>query len=242
LVPQHTISRKELKRDEFREGFVHGAEAVATHQKTAWTIAGIVLVIALGIFGWRFYTQRQTVKAEGGLDDALKTYEARIVTASEPATPGELTYGDEQTRDTDAEHKFADVAAHYPRTRPGQMAHYYDALALEALGRNDDAEKDLKAVASGSDPDFAALARYQLAQLYDKNGRGSEAVALYQQLEDNPSVLVPKALVLLSLADHYAQSDPAQATKLYNQIKTDYSGTPAADQADERLELLNTKS
>ena len=60
-MPQHTISRKELKRDEFREGFVHGAEAVATHQKTAWTIAGIVLVIALGIFGWRFYTQRQTV-------------------------------------------------------------------------------------------------------------------------------------------------------------------------------------
>ena len=122
------------------------------------------------------------------------------------------------------------------------MARYYDALCLEALGRNDDAEKDLKAVAGGSDPDFAALARYQLAQFYDKNGRGPEAVALYQQLEDKPSVLVPKALVLLSLADHYAQSDPAQATKLYDQIKKDYSGTPAADQADERLELLNSKS
>ncbi|MGB6432188.1 MAG: tetratricopeptide repeat protein [Candidatus Acidiferrales bacterium] len=241
-MPQHYISRKELKRDEFRDGIVHGAEAVATHQKTAWTVGSIVLLIALGIFGWRFYTQRQTVKAEASLGDALKTYEAPIATPSEPATPGELTYGDEKTRDTDAERKFADVAARYPRTHPGEVARYYDALCLEALGSNDQAEKNLKAVAGGSDPDFAALARFQLAQFYDKNGRGPEAVALYQLLEDKPSVLVPKAMVLLSLADHYAQSDPAQAAKLYNQIKTDYSGTPVADQADERLELLNTKS
>ena len=241
-MPQHTISRKELKRDEFRDSIVHGAEAVASHQRTALTVGGAILVVALGIFGWRFYTQRQTVAAEAGLGDALKTYEARIVTASEPPAPGEMTFGDEKTRDTAAETKFANVAARYPRTRPGVMARYYDALCLQALDRNDDAEKDLKAVAGGSDPDFAALARYQLAQLYDKNGRGPEAVALYQQLENTPSVLVPKALVLLSLADHYAQSDPAQAAKIYNQIKSDYSGTPAADQADERLELLNTKS
>jgi predicted negative regulator of RcsB-dependent stress response len=241
-VPQHEISRKELKRDEFRDSIVHGAEAVATHQKTAWSVGIVILVVALGVFGWRFYTQRQTVKAEAGLDDALKTYEAPIASASEPPAPGELTYGDEKTRDTDAERKFADVAARYPRTRPGEIARYYDALCFEVLGSNDTAERDLKAVANGADPDFAALARYQLAQFYDKNGRGAEAVALYQQLEDKPSVLVPKAIVLLSLADHYSQSDPAQATKLYNQIKTDYSGTPAADQADERLELLNTKS
>jgi tetratricopeptide (TPR) repeat protein len=241
-VPQHVLSRKELKRDEFRDGIVHGAEAVASHQKTAYSIGIAILVVLLGIFGWRFYTQRQTVKAQAGLDDALKTYDAQIVTASEPAAPGEMTFGDEKTRDIAAEHKFSDVAARYPRTRPGQIARYYDALCLELLGSNDAAENDLKAVAAGADPDFAALARYQLAQFYDKIGRGAEAVPLYEQLENTPSLLVPKAMVLLSLADHYAASDPGQAAKLYNQIKTDYSGTPAADQADERLELLNTKS
>ncbi|MGB6199820.1 MAG: tetratricopeptide repeat protein [Candidatus Acidiferrales bacterium] len=241
-MPQHTISRKELKRDEFREGLVHGAEAVASHQKTAYSVGIVILVVALGVFGWRFYTQRQTVKAQAGMGDALKTYEAPIANAAEPPSPGELTFPDEKTRDAQADLKFADVAARYPHTRPGEMARYYDALCLEALGRNDVAEKNLKTVAGSTDPDFAALARYQLAQFYDKNGRGPEAVALYQQLEDKPSVLVPKALVMLSLADHYAQSDPAQATKLYDQIKKDYSGTPAADQADERLELLNSKS
>ena len=169
-MPQHEISRKELKRDEFRDSIVHGAEAVATHQKTAWSVGGAILVVALGIFGWRFYTQRQTVTAEAGLGDALKTYEARIATPSEPAAPGEMTFGDEKTRDIDSEHKFSDVAARYPRTRPGLMARYYDALCLESLGSNDAAENDLKAVAGGSDPDFAALARYQLAQFYDRNG------------------------------------------------------------------------
>ena len=240
-MPQH-ISRKELKRNEFRESIAHGAEAVVSHQQTAWTIGGAVLVVALAIFGWRFYTQRQTVKADAELTDALKIYEAPIHSDTEPAAPGELTYATEANRDSDAEHKFSDIAARYPRTHPGQIARFYDALCLEVLGNNDQAEKNLKTLAGGSDADLAALARYQLAQMYDKNGRGVEAVALYQQLEEKPSVLVPKALVLLSLADHYAQSDPAQAAKLYNQIKTDYSGTPAADQADERLELLNTKS
>lgn len=241
-MPQHVLSRKELKRDEFRESFAHGAEAVASHQKTAWTVGAVVLLVAAGILGWRFYTQRQTGMAASALDDALKTYEAPIASPSEPAAPGELTFGDEKTRDTAAEQKFADVAARYPRTRPGQMARYYDALCLELVGSNDQVEKDLKAVAGSNDPEMSSLARYQLAQFYDRNGRGPEAVALYQQLEDKPSLLVPKAVVMLSLADHFATSDPAQASKIYNQIKTDYSGTPAADQADERLELLNTKT
>jgi TolA-binding protein len=243
-VAQH-ISRKELKKDEIRAGLVHGAESVVSHQRQLWTIAGVALVVVLAIVGWRFYTQRQTVKAAAELDSAMKIYQAQVRDANtppEPPVPGEVTYQDSATKYIDAEKQFADISARYPHTRPGIEARYYDALCNVQLNKNDQAERELKVLASGSDQDFAGLANYQLALLYDKTGRGPQAAALYQQLVDKPSLLVPKALVLLSLADHYSKSDPAQATKLYNQIKQEYPDTQAATQADQHLLILNAKS
>jgi TolA-binding protein len=52
----------------------------------------------------------------------------------------------------------------------------------------------------------------------------------------NPTVLVPKPLVMLALADVYSHSNPAEATKLLNQIKSEFPNTPAADEAAKRLE------
>ena len=56
------------------------------------------------------------------------------------------------------------------------------------------------------------------------------------------SVLVPKPMVLLELAGIYSQSDPKQATTLYEQLKKDYPNTPVADQADRGLEMLAPNS
>ena len=237
---QH-ITRKELKKDEIRETLSHGAEAVASHQQQIWTYGGIVLLVVLVVLGWRYYTQTQTSRAATALGDAMKVYSARIRAVGEPAQPDEITYVDEKNKYGDAAKKFADVAARYSRTRPGQMARYYAALSLEQLDRNDDAEKDLVAVESGNDEGLAALAKFQLAQLYDRTGKGAQAVHIYQQLADKPNIFVPKAIVLLSLGDHFSASDPAQATKLYKQVKTEFPDTQAAQQADQRLQLLPSK-
>jgi TolA-binding protein len=40
------------------------------------------------------------------------------------------------------------------------------------------------------------------------------------------------------LADHYSGFDPTQAAKLYKQVKSEFPDTQAAQQADERLQLL----
>ena len=82
------ISRKQLKKDEFRDTFVHGYEAVSTHQKLAAWIVGIALLVGLAVFGWRFYAERQTVKASAGLDDAMKVFNARIRRTGEAEEPG----------------------------------------------------------------------------------------------------------------------------------------------------------
>lgn len=236
-MPQH-LSRKELKKDEVRETLSHGAEAIFSHQRQIWTYGGAALVIALAVLGWHFYTQSQTAKGTSALADAMKVYQARIRTAAEPAQPDETTYLDEKNKYADAATKFTAVANRYPRTRPGQLARYYAALSLERLGRFGDAENYLNSLQSGRDEGLSSLARFKLAQVYDESGKGSQAVQLYQQLADKPTLFVPKPVVLLALADHYSGSDPAQAAKLYKQVKSEFPDTQAAQQADERLQLL----
>jgi TolA-binding protein len=86
------------------------------------------------------------------------------------------------------------------------------------------------------------MAKFELAQINDRQGNGDEAVKLYQQLLDKPSVLVPKPTVMLTLAAHYAAKNPTEAAKLYTQVKTDYPDTPSAQQAQQSLNLLPGKS
>jgi len=239
-MPQH-ISRKELKKDEVRETLAHGAEAVLSHQQLTLYLVIAAIVVALGIFGWKTYAERQTVKASAAFDEAMKVFQARIRTPGEPAMPGEVTYVDEKNKFTDAANKFGDVAMKYPRTHPGQLAAYYAALSDEKLSDFDNARKWLSGLTDASG-DFAAMARFELAQLNDRTGRGDEAVKLYQDLIAKPAVLVPKPVAMLALAEHYRQKNPAEAAKLYTQIKTEYPDTPIAQQADQALALLPGKT
>jgi tetratricopeptide (TPR) repeat protein len=232
------ISRKELKHDEFRETLEHGAAAVVSHQGQVWLYGALLLVVLLGVFGYRYYMQRQSARASVELTDAMKIYDARIRAPNEPAQPGELTYIDEKNKFNDAAQKFAQVASGYPRTQPGLVARYYDALSLEQLERYSESEKAFGALQSSGDEGFAALADFQLAKIYDKTGRAAQAVQEYQKLADKPNMFVPKPVVLLALGEHYAASDPAQATKYYQQVKSEFPDTQAAQLADQRLQLL----
>jgi len=238
-VAQH-ILRRDLKKDEIRDKIVSGVESVASHQQALWLVIAAALVVALAVFGWNSYARRQTAKASAGLDDALKIFQARIRAPGEAADPVEVTYLDEKNKFTDAEKKFLPVAAQYGRTKPGQMARYYAALSEVQLKNYSDAEKNLNQVISGGDENLASLAKFQLAEVYQQENKGSQAADLYKQLSDKPSIFVPKPMALLALADYYRKTDPAQATKLYNQVKQEFPD--AAAEADEGLELLNSKS
>jgi predicted negative regulator of RcsB-dependent stress response len=238
-VAQH-ILRRDLKKDEIRETLVSGVESVASHQQALWIVVSAALVVALAIFGWNSYSRRQTAKASAALDDGLKIFQARIRAPGEPADPIDLTYLDEKNKFTDADKKLLQVANDYGRTKPGQMARYYAALSESQLKQYADAERNLNQVASGGDESLAGLAKFKLAGVYLQENKNSQAVDLLKQLSDKPTVFVPKPMALLALADYYRKSDPGQATKLYNQVKQEFPD--AAAEADQGLELLNSKS
>jgi tetratricopeptide (TPR) repeat protein len=237
-LAQH-ISRKELKKDEVRETLAHGAEAVLSHQQFTLYLVIAALVVALGVFGWKAYAQRQTAKALAAFDAAMKTFQAPV---GVPLTAGQITYADANKKFTDAEEKFLEVASKYPRTRPGELGRYYAALSLERLDRNNEARKYLQELTSSSNEETAAMAKFELAGLDEHMGQDAEAVNLYQQLMAKPTVLVPKPVVMLALATHYSQKNPSEATKIYTQIKSEFPNSPIANQADQALALLPGKS
>jgi len=237
------LTRKELKQDKIRESIEHGAEAVYSHSQVAAAAVAAILVVVLVYGGWKFYSDRQTLQASAGLDEAMKIYNAPIRQANEPATPGELTYTDSQKRAQDASQKFAAVADKYANTNPGKLARYYEGLTLLDLEKQNQAIEELKKVVGGSDKELSAMAQYQMATIYARSGRVDEAAKAYRSVADSQSVLVPRPLVLLELADLLRQTKPAEAAAVYQQIKKDYPGNSAvSERADRGLDLLAPKS
>lgn len=232
------ISRKDLKKDEFRDTLAHGAEAVLSHQTALIYVIAALLVIGLAGFAWWTYSQRQSAAAATAFDGAMRTFQQP---AGTPPVAGETSYPDDAKKFTAAAQQFAGISQKYPRSHAGELAQYYQALSLEKLEKNDDAKKLLAGLEPGSD-DVAGMARFELAQLDDRTGQADEAVKLYQKLIDKPTLLVPKPVAMLALANHYSQANPSEAAKLYQQIKSQYPDTPIAEQADQALSLLPGKS
>jgi predicted negative regulator of RcsB-dependent stress response len=240
-VTEH-LTRKELKQDKIHDAIEHGAEAVFSHGQAATIIVSVLIAVALVYGGWRLYSDRQTLHASAALDEAMKVYNAPLRQANTPVEAGELSYADSQTRAQDASGKFAAVADQYPSTNPGKLARYYQALTLLDLEKQNQALETLKKVVGGSDKELSAMAEYQMATIYARTGKIDDAAKSYRSVADQKSVLVPRALVLLELADLLRQTKPAEAAALYQQIKKDYPASAVSERADRGLELVAPKS
>lgn len=237
-MAQH-ISRKELKTDEVHAALEQGWQAVLSHEKSTVIVLVIAVVVAAGVYGFRWYSGSQASHAETAFNGAMNIFQAPV---GPPQAPGQLAYTDENKKFSEAEKAFAKVAKDYGRTRSGQLAAYYAALSDEKLKNDAAAEKWLDGIKASRDPEVAAVAKFELAGLYARNGKNDQAIQMYQALMAQPTILVPKPEVMLALANCYRTKDPAQAAKIYGQIKSDYPDTPIADQADEALALLPSKS
>ena len=240
-MPEH-ISRKELKQDKIRESIEHGAEAVYSHSK-AVAVLLIVAMIAVGsYFGWKFYSDRQNLHASAALDGAMQIFNAPLQSSGIPAAPGQTVFSTEDARSEAASQKFLDAARKYPSTNPGKLARYYGALCLEDLGRYYQALEQLKKLKPGKDKELAAMSEYQMANIYARTGKTDDAIKAYRAVADMNSILVPRPLALLELADFLRPTKPAEAASIYEQVKKDYPNSPVADRATRGLNMLGSKT
>jgi hypothetical protein len=214
-----TQTRHSLKQDRLVEATRTGVDWFQDHRSRVLPAAiAAVLLLVLVIAGLVIYSQR-TAAANLAFGEAMDTYSTPLAQAGQPPMPGEKTFPSAVARATLANQQFNKVADQYGMLEAGKTARYFAGLTEIDLSQTGKAETDLKQVADGHDSALAALAKLALANLYQQLNRNSEAVVLYNQIIAKPTTTVPADAARLQLAALYEKTNPAEANKLYAQMK-----------------------
>jgi tetratricopeptide (TPR) repeat protein len=213
-----TQTRHALKKDKFAQAAAQSASWVGEHRSGVlrWVIIGAV-VVALVVGGLIAWTVR-TSAANVALGAAMDIYNAPLTVPGQPAMPGD--YPTSAARATAANSKFVAVADQYGWLQQGQMARYFAGITYQEMGKNEQAETDLKAVASSWNRNLANLGKVALANLYHQTSRDNQAIDLYNQVIAKPSTTVPATVAQLDLAGLYAsQGKQDEARALWAKVQ-----------------------
>ena len=220
------ITRKELKSDKFAlevEQTVTFFEEHRTEVLRYGAVAAVVLLIAIAIF---FYRGRQATARQQELANAIAIQEASIG-GSSPS--GGLFYLSLPERAKAATKAFADVASKYSGTREGWIAvNYLGAIAADQ-GNLDEAEKRFRDVANSGDKRLASNAKLSLSQIYTIENRTADAEAQLRDLIAHPTEFVSKEQATFALARLLAKTNPAEARKLVDPLRTSPNTTISQD-------------
>lgn len=234
--------RHQLKEDRFRKFTAEQAHWAVEHRDNLIK-ASVALVIVLGLLiGGYFYFNHRDELASGELSKAVRTYNMPIRAAGTPEQPEFHTFASLAERATKAHAEFEAIAMQYPHTKSADFARYFSGLTSLDLGDNASAERSLKQTADASSNDLSALAKMALASLYHNTNRDQQAIELYKQLTDKPSMTVSKQAAQMELAGLYAsKKQTADARKIYEQLQKDNPDSEVASMASAKLQELIKK-
>jgi TolA-binding protein len=236
-------TRHQLKQDRFSKVTLAAAEKTVhwSEEHKTKLIAAVIAVIVIGAiaFGGWYYVNTQDEKASAELSTAVRTFETQVRPAGVPAQPGFDSFASSQERATAARKQFQAIVDKYPHTRTADMARYFVGLTSAQLNDNAAAERSLQEVARSSNSDLAALGKFALASVYRAENKDTQAIDLYKQLIDKPTLVVSKATAQLELAGFYeSKQKPDDAKKIYAQVEKENPSTEAASLAQRRAAAL----
>jgi len=236
-------TRHQLKQDRFSkvtfEAAGNAAHWSVEHQSKL--IAAVIAVIVIGgiAFGGWYYLNSQDERASAEFSTAVRTWETPLRPAGVPPQPGTDSFASAQERATAARKQFQAIVDKYPRTHTADMTRYFVGLASAQLGDNAAAERSLQEAARSSHADLAALGKFALASVYRAENKDAQAIDLYRQLMDKPTLVVSKATAQLELASFYeSRQKPDEAKKIYEQVQKENPATDAASLAQRRTAAL----
>lgn len=230
-----TQTRHALKQDKFATATASGLDWIDANRKlTIVTVTVLVIVVAAIITTTVVYRSRSS-RAQDLFGQAMDIYNTPIAVPGQPVEPGLTTYPSAAARAKAANPLFVEVADKYDWQTAGKNAEYFSGLTYLDMGQSVNAEKDLQKASDSSDKGLAALAKMALAGLYRQTGRDDQAADLYQQVIKNPTLTVSASEAKLQLAGMYESTNPAEARKLYAEIKDQDKATLAGQIAAQKL-------
>jgi hypothetical protein len=229
-----TQTRHALKQDRLIEATRTSVGWFADHRSRVIQ-AGVALVLLIAVLVAALVVYNKRAAAAGlAFGEAMDTYNTPLAPAGQPAMPGEKTFPSAAARAKLANQQFVQLANRYGFFEAGKTAEYFAGLTAIDMGQSGQAETYLRKVADGHDAALASLAKLALANLYQQLNRNSEAVVLYNQLIAKPTNTVPADAARLQLAALYEKTNPAEANKIYAQLKS--SKTAAGQIAAQKLQ------
>jgi len=221
--------KEQLQHDHFTDTVSGVVDYATSHRQELirWVpiIVGI-LVIAGGAF---WYAQYRNSAREQDLNNAFAIADRPVG----PAAPGVSTFATEDAKSQAVMKAFSDVVAKDGGSRQGLIAQYYLGTLKAKKGDVKGAEADLSRVAD-SGVKVAPLAKIALAGLYAADNKTPQAQSLLQSLVNKPTDLVSKSQAQILLARLEEDTNPQQAKKLLQQVRTE-AKDPAVDRAVEQI-------
>lgn len=232
-MPGYT--RHQLKHDRFTDATQGTVSWAVGHQKPVILVVGAVILLAgLAAGGW-YYFEHRNAQASVALGKAVRTFQRPLRPAGTPPEPQRVTFESAAERGREAQKQFQQVAEQYAHTRTAEIARFLMGIAAIDAGDKATAERELKAAAESRREDLAALGKMGLAGFYHSTGRDGDALRLYDELIAHPTAVVSKAAALLAKAEMLEATQPAEATRIYQQIRTEDPKGPVGRVAEERL-------
>jgi tetratricopeptide (TPR) repeat protein len=229
------LTRHELKQDEFRETVDQLEEYLKGHLKEILTVAILAIVVVGSAVGLKYYLGQQEASANMDLASALRIFQAYVGNATpETLGAGSEAFSNATDKYQKARDQFKAIVLKYrmfPRPKAAAIALYHEGICESLLGNSPAAINVLQEASRDGDREIAALAQFALAGEFFKTGKKQEAVKIYQNLADHPSLAVPRASALLAMADALKDSEPAQARQLYDQIQKEFGSDASVAQA-----------
>lgn len=230
-------TRSALKKD---DAFVHTTQLsldwIAANRGKALRIAlALLAVIVLVVVSVVVYQQRSKAAANA-FGSAVSVYSTPITDPAQPTPPGMKTFPSAADRAKAANPLFEDVAKRYGSTAAGHNSLYFAGLTQADMGNTAAAEATFRKAGDLHDGNVAALAHLALANLLAQHGGTTEAIKIYQDLINHPVTTVPAGTAQLQLAQLYqSMNKPAEANKIYAQLKAKDTGTAAGQIAAQKL-------
>lgn len=230
-----TQTRHALKQDRFATATASGLDWLQEHRRNTIIAVVAVLILAALIITSAVVYHSRSAHAKALFGQAMDIYNTPLAVPGQPSEPGFTTYPTAAARAKAANPLFVQVADKYNWMKTGKNAEYFAGLTYMDMGQNANAEKELQGAADSHDKGLSALSKMALAGLYRQTGRDSEAASLYQQVIKKPATTVPAAEAKLQLAGMYETTNPAEAKKLYAEIKDQNKTTVAGQIATQKL-------
>ncbi len=206
------ITRHDLKTDKFVEEVAHSVEYIEGHRKQLYIYSGVGLAVILAVIGGWYYVQNSRAERAAALFEAVETLNTRV--GEGPVPDGMKQFSTEAERTAAVSKELGGIIQKYSGSDEATVATYLLGANSADQGKLADATRYFEEASKGSNRDYASLAKFSLAELYNAEGKTAEAEKLLRDLMANPTSLVGKDQATVTLARMIARSKPDEARKL----------------------------